>query len=130
MKRFRSALSRFFQQNISSSDGIFVPKLYLTLRQYSAKQFRSDLMAGAIVASSRFTPSALAIGVFTTLAIFFWPESWRKIPGSIVILAVVTLLSTTFHLPVETIGSRFGGVPHGLPSPSLPHFSWTQMKML
>ena len=31
------------------------------------------------------------------------------------------------HLPVETIGDRFGGLPHGLPAPHLPAFSWARI---
>lgn len=72
----------------------------------------------------------LSVGLFTALVIFFWPKAWQKIPGSIVALIVVTVAVQAFGMPVETIGSRFGGVPHGLPTPVIRHFSWTQAQVL
>ena len=41
-------------------------------------------------------------------------------PGSIIALLVATILAQLFHLDVETIGSRFGGIPQGLPSFTIP----------
>ena len=41
-------------------------------------------------------------------------------PGSIIALIVATILVQLFHLDVETIGSRFGGIPQGLPSLTIP----------
>ena len=41
-------------------------------------------------------------------------------PGSIIALLVATILAQMFHLDVETIGSRFGGIPQGLPSFTIP----------
>jgi len=46
----------------------------------------------------------------------------RRIPGSIVALLLGTAASVVFGLPVETIGSRFGGVPSGPPTLTLPEF--------
>ena len=46
------------------------------------------------------------------------------VPGSIVALIVATTAVGVFHLPVETIGSRFGGIPAALPAWALPDFSW------
>lgn len=43
-----------------------------------------------------------------------------SIPGSIIALIVATVLVQLFHLNVETIGSRFGGIPQGLPSFTIP----------
>jgi SulP family sulfate permease len=36
-------------------------------------------------------------------------------------------LAALLHLPVETIGSRFGGIPHSLPLPSLPQVSLAKL---
>jgi len=52
------------------------------------------------------------------------------IPGTIVALVVLTLAVSTLHLPVETIGSRFGGIPQALPRFVLPEFSWVTAKLL
>ncbi len=54
----------------------------------------------------------------------FWPGRWqRRVPGSIVAVILATAAVAAFHLPVETIGSKFGGIPQGLPAPHLPALS-------
>ena len=45
-------------------------------------------------------------------------------PGSIVALTLATAAVAAFDLPVETIGTRFGGIPAALPAFALPDFSW------
>jgi SulP family sulfate permease len=63
--------------------------------------------------------------------ILFWPKNWaRRLPGSIVALVLGTLVVALFNLPVETIGSRFGGIPQGLPKPHLPELSWDIIRNL
>lgn len=57
---------------------------------------------------------ALGIGLFTVACIFLWPRQW-KIPGSITALILATTAVSWAHWPVETIQSRFGGIPQGLP---------------
>ncbi len=64
--------------------------------------------------------TALAIAAATLFIILFWARLTRRIPGSIVALAVATIAVATFHLPVATIGSTFGGIPQGLPPFALP----------
>ncbi|MGH7946658.1 MAG: SulP family inorganic anion transporter, partial [Opitutaceae bacterium] len=46
----------------------------------------------------------------------------KPIPGTIIALALGTLVVAILPLPVETIGSRFGGIPSGLPRLHLPAF--------
>jgi SulP family sulfate permease len=46
----------------------------------------------------------------------------KRVPGSIVALFVLTAIAWGFHFPVETIQSRFGGIPSGLPHIQIPHF--------
>jgi SulP family sulfate permease len=58
------------------------------------------------------------------------PQAMRflsLIPGSIVALIVGVLLVQTLDLQVETIGSRFGGIPQGLPELTVPAFSFSMM---
>ena len=74
-------------------------------------------------------PYALGIGLFTAACLFLWPRSW-KVPGSIVALIMTSLAAGWGHWPVETIGSRFGGIPQGLPHPQFFLQSWSQMKLL
>jgi SulP family sulfate permease len=66
--------------------------------------------------------NAVALGTLA-LAIIIWvPRALPRIPGSIVALVVGTVILAIFRLPVDTIGSRFGGIPSGLPSIALPGF--------
>jgi sulfate permease, SulP family len=53
-----------------------------------------------------------------------------RLPGPVVALVSTTLLTWYFALPVDTIGSRFGGIPHTLPELALPPFSWDSAKQL
>ena len=53
-----------------------------------------------------------------------------RIPGPIVALLTLTSLAYTLDLPVETIGSRFGGIPQALPAFALPDFSWDTVRLL
>jgi SulP family sulfate permease len=77
-----------------------------------------------------FNPAAMLVGILTTVIIFAWPKSWQKLPGSIVAIILATVIAETFHLHIETIGSRFGGIPHGLPRPVVPSISFDQVKLL
>ncbi len=74
---------------------------------------------------------AVALAVASLAIILFWPKSWqRRVPGSIVALVLGTVVVAVFQLPVETIGSRFGGIPQGLPEPYLPAFSLENIRHL
>ncbi|MBC7611257.1 MAG: STAS domain-containing protein, partial [Polaromonas sp.] len=53
-----------------------------------------------------------------------------RMPGPIVALVTLTLFAYFLHLPIETIGSRFGGIPRGLPVFALPDFSWETVRLL
>jgi SulP family sulfate permease len=53
--------------------------------------------------------------------ILLWPRWNKRIPGSIVALFLVTMAVPLLHLPLETVGSRFGGIPQGFPPFTLPH---------
>jgi SulP family sulfate permease len=67
--------------------------------------------------------SALAIAILTIAiiaALKRWRPSW---PGFLVAIAAASLAVAAFGLPVETIGTRFGGIPRMLPEPTLPAFS-------
>jgi SulP family sulfate permease len=66
--------------------------------------------------------SALALGLGTLAILLLLPRFTRRIPASIVALLVCTGVSVLFHLPVETIGSKFGGIPRGLPPFAIPDF--------
>lgn len=44
-------------------------------------------------------------------------------PGFLIAVALAALATALLHLPVETIGTRFGGIPRALPAPHLPDLS-------
>lgn len=54
----------------------------------------------------------------------------RMLPGPLAVLIGGTLLQATANLPVDTIGSRFGGIPQGLPVFSLPDISLETLRHL
>src|SRR5271165_1492502 len=68
----------------------------------------------------RFEATALA--VFTLLTLIICRGLSARIPGPIVALLLSTSAVYFFHLPVETIGTRFGGIPGGLPHLQIPKF--------
>lgn len=71
--------------------------------------------------------------VFTiaTIAIIqFWPRITHKIPGSLIAIVLTTAVVYYFHMPVETIGSRFGAIPTSLPMPVVPHIDWATIQKL
>jgi len=53
-----------------------------------------------------------------------------RLPGPIVALLTLTAFAYLLKLPVETIGTRFGGIPRGLPGFELPDFSWATVRLL
>src|SRR2546422_704241 len=72
-------------------------------------------------------PWAVAVSVATLALIVFWPRLNRRIPSPFVALIVTTAAVQLLHLPVDTIGSRFGAINAGLPAPSLPAVSFQQI---
>ena len=99
-----------------------------------------------------FNQYAFALGLACVLGLFLWPRIWSKrspiqhamdipgirhtanissrLPGPIVALVTLTLFAWYFKLPVETIGTKFGSIPQGLPAFALPDFSWATVKLL
>jgi len=53
-----------------------------------------------------------------------------RLPGPIVVLVTLTAFAYFLHLPIETIGTRFGGIPRALPVFALPDFSWETVRLL
>ena len=53
-----------------------------------------------------------------------------RLPGPIVALLTLTALAYFLQLPIETIGSRFGGIPSALPDFAFPDFSWATVRQL
>ncbi|HSV34648.1 MAG TPA: SulP family inorganic anion transporter [Ramlibacter sp.] len=99
-----------------------------------------------------FNVHAFGLGLACVLGLFIWPRLWSdrspiqyalelpglrraarlnaRVPGPIVALVTLTLAAWYFEFPVETIGSRFGSIPQGVPALALPDFSWETVKLL
>jgi SulP family sulfate permease len=85
----------------------------------------------AILANAaHFTPNALAVSAATLVILILWPRVSHRIPGPFVALIVTTAVVQLMHLPVETIGTRFGALNASIPHPQLPHLSLTQVTAL
>ncbi|MDA9501645.1 SulP family inorganic anion transporter [Bradyrhizobium sp. CCBAU 11357] len=72
---------------------------------------------------STINPSAVLVAIVSIAIIAslrVWRPSW---PGILIAVVFAAFVCAIFALPVETIGSRFGGIPRELPSPVLPAFS-------
>ena len=80
--------------------------------------------------SSGFTPSAIAVSALALGIILLWPKVTRRIPGTFVALIITTAVVSLMHLPVETIGSRFGAISGSIPRIQLPELSFTQVAAL
>ncbi len=63
---------------------------------------------------------AVAVSAGTAFVLFFWPRLSQRIPSPLVALILATVVVQLFGIPIETIGSRFGGVPTSLPSFRIP----------
>lgn len=78
--------------------------------------------------------TTLAISLLSLAIILLWPrldgKLTHRIPGSIVAIVLVTTLVHLFHIPTDTIGSRFGSIPSGLPQPTWPQFTLLELKGL
>jgi SulP family sulfate permease len=73
---------------------------------------------------------AFIIGAISLITILIFPRITHRIPGSIIAIIISTLLVQLLHLPVDTIGSRFGEIPSSLPSPTFPHFDIETIRSL
>jgi SulP family sulfate permease len=81
-------------------------------------------LAALAHAAPTFNPAALllALGVIAITSLI---RRWRPLwPSMLIAVAAAAAAATWLHLPVETIGSRFGALPRGLPAPHLPVVTW------
>jgi sulfate permease, SulP family len=69
-----------------------------------------------------FSPLATGLAVSSLVLILIFMRYVKRVPGYIVALFVGTAAVILFKLPVETIGTRFGGIPSGFPGIKIPQF--------
>lgn len=72
--------------------------------------------------------SAFALSLATIAIIVGLKKIRPNLPGMLIAVAVGSLIAWLLHLPVETIGTRFGGIPQSLPVPHLPDLSFDKIQ--
>jgi sulfate permease, SulP family len=87
-----------------------VPGEFLARLEVLARDYRS------------FSPLATGLAVSALILILIFMRYVKRVPGYIVALFVGTAAVIFFKLPVETIGTRFGGIPSGFPVFKIPQF--------
>ena len=83
----------------------------------------ADFIAKWIVYFQNISTASLytiGVGGVSLLIIALWPRVTHRVPGQLIAILAVTAFVQYFQLPVDTIATRFGGVPNSLPSPHIP----------
>ncbi len=92
-----------------------------------------DFLARMEVLTRNFQTLSLletCLGVLALALILVFARYVKKVPGYIMALFVGTAIVAIFKLPVETIGTRFGGIPSGLPKLQVPQFRFDLLRPL
>ena len=111
---FSTQIKDFLGLTVDKMPSDFVPKMTVLAEHFN---------------TFRWPTLALAAG--SLAIILLWPKKWqRRVPGSIVALIMGTAAVAFFQVPVETIGSKFGGIPQALPHPQIPALSWENIQHL
>jgi SulP family sulfate permease len=95
----------FFGLNLESVPSEFIPRLTALWRN------------AASASGAATTTAAITVGI-----VLLWPRINKRLPGSIVALVLTTAACALFGAPLDTIGTKFGGIPTGLPHVALPEF--------
>ncbi|MGB2592616.1 MAG: SulP family inorganic anion transporter [Candidatus Acidiferrum sp.] len=95
----------FFGLHLARVPGVFSLRMEALARNFHTLSYEATALAG-----------------FTLLTLIVCRGVSARIPGPIVALVLGTLAVYFFKLPVETIGTRFGGIPSGLPHLAIPKF--------
>ena len=81
-------------------------------------------------ARASFTPAAFILSAGAIATIVALRRYAPRVPAFLVAVAGTVVLAAFFHLPVETLGSRFGEIPSTLPVPHLPHVELARLHQL
>ncbi len=75
-------------------------------------------------------PYSLIIAVGTVIITLYFSKITTKVPGSLIAIVLSTLVVQWGQLPVETIATRFGEIPSGIPTPVIPAIDFETVKKL
>jgi SulP family sulfate permease len=95
----------FFGLRVGSAPSDFLPRMRLLAAHFGSLNLVASLL-----------------GLGTLAIVILLPRLTTRIPSSIAAVVICTAVSVFFRLPVETIGTRFGGIPRGLPPFAIPNF--------
>ena len=87
-------------------------------------------MKAFALAWNTFSVPATALSLLSIAVMVFCLRYAKKIPGAILVTFGATAAVMLFHLNVETIGTRFGGIPKGLPTLVIPQFHYDVFRQL
>ena len=91
----------------------------------------SHKLAALFHALPGLDPLSFVLATLSMLLIVFYPKTWaQRLPSPIVALILGTAAVALFGLPVETIGTKFGGIPQGMPAFAMPEFTFATLRHL
>ncbi len=77
---------------------------------------------------STFSPATLGLSLASVVALVALRLARPRWPGMLIVVALAAVATALLKLPVETIGTQFGGIPRSLPLPALPAVSLEKMQ--
>lgn len=111
---FTTQIGDFFGLTTGKMPGDFVGKIKVYVECFNTINWYSFGMA-----------------LVSLVIIFLWPKINKKIPGSLIVIILATLvnllINKTLGWQTDTIGSRYGAIPSSLPAPTLPTFNLNQI---
>ncbi|WP_442578979.1 SulP family inorganic anion transporter [Mesorhizobium sp. ASY16-5R] len=104
---FASQIGELFGLTLSGPEpGEFIPKL--------------EALASVASTANVATICVSVLTIVTIVVLRRWRPAW---PGLLIAVLLASVAAVALALPVETIGTKFGGIPRTLPAPMLPAFS-------
>ncbi|MDP2366656.1 SulP family inorganic anion transporter [Rhodoferax sp.] len=132
-----------FTNGIAVLIGLSQVKDFLGLQVISMPADFFGMLVALSSAWQSWSPHALGLALVSLAVMVGWQTGVPRlaardslagrlavIPGAVVALVVATVAVSLLHLPVDTIGSRFGGIPSSLPGFAWPDFSWATARFL
>jgi SulP family sulfate permease len=104
------------------------PFLGLTTETLPAEFFAQIKVLGNALHTLNWPTVGLSLACL--VLVLAWPKKWRAVPSPIVALVFGTAAAALLELPVETIGTKFGGIPQSLPSFAFPELSLETIRHL
>jgi SulP family sulfate permease len=140
-----SQLKDFLGLDIAKMPGDFVAQVSILLRHAQSIDLSTLLVSGSALAvlllwpkppsgNPISAPDALAEATSASLTQKTPVQRLRlilaRLPGPVIVLVLGTAVVYGLQIHVATIGSKFGGIPQGLPEFQLPSFEWYKVKQL